>query len=275
MVADDHTDDLEWGAILKSIADSPADDLPRLIAADWLEDRGESARAEFIRLGCSLAATPPESGERATGDPRVERERELFETLIAKHLRWFVPHGFDIREFLVAERGFLSEIRCPLALWVGGGPCRPCTGIGMALRVGERTGADSQWESCSRCRGIGRVSGQGPRWMRQHPIAAIAIADREPWSAGLESRESPIWSLERRGTRSSEAHELPEAIFGHLRGGRSTAPGVRQFSTAAQAHQALSAACLEWAAGATLEWPHTALQQFRKQRERSVERSRA
>ena len=272
---DDHTDDFEWVALLKSVADSPADDLPRLIAADWLEERGESDRAEFIRLGCSLAATPPGADGRGPGDPRAERESELFRELIAKHLGWFVPHGFDIREYFVTDRGFLSEIRCPLALWVGGGPCSRCTGIGMSPRTGARTAADSKWESCSRCRGIGRVSGQGPRWIRQHPIAAIAIADREPWSAGLEACESHIWSLEPRGSQTSELHELPEAIFSHLRGGRSTAAGVRQYPTAALARDALSSACLEWASGATFEWPHTAVSQVRKQRERSVERSRS
>jgi uncharacterized protein (TIGR02996 family) len=37
---------------LLSIAAVPEDDTPRLVYADWLEEHGESARAEFIRLQC-------------------------------------------------------------------------------------------------------------------------------------------------------------------------------------------------------------------------------
>ncbi|MBL8796638.1 MAG: TIGR02996 domain-containing protein [Planctomycetia bacterium] len=40
----------------RTILDHPDDDAPRLIYADWLEDRGESERAEFIRVQCELAA---------------------------------------------------------------------------------------------------------------------------------------------------------------------------------------------------------------------------
>jgi uncharacterized protein (TIGR02996 family) len=36
-------------AFLAEIADNPADDAPRLIFADWLEERGD-LRAELLRL---------------------------------------------------------------------------------------------------------------------------------------------------------------------------------------------------------------------------------
>jgi len=39
----------------RTILDHPDDDTPRLIYADWLEDRGETERAEFIRVQCELA----------------------------------------------------------------------------------------------------------------------------------------------------------------------------------------------------------------------------
>lgn len=41
-------------ALLAAIAASPADALPRLVYADWLEERGDS-RAEFLRLQQQLA----------------------------------------------------------------------------------------------------------------------------------------------------------------------------------------------------------------------------
>lgn len=48
-------------ALLRAIALAPDDDLPRLVYADWLDERGatatgDRARAEFIRLQCEAAA---------------------------------------------------------------------------------------------------------------------------------------------------------------------------------------------------------------------------
>ena len=42
-------------AFLQAILETPDDDTPRLIYADWLDEHGDVARAEFIRLQCRLA----------------------------------------------------------------------------------------------------------------------------------------------------------------------------------------------------------------------------
>jgi uncharacterized protein (TIGR02996 family) len=42
-------------AFMRDIADSPDDDTPRLVFADWLEDNGQPERAEFIRVQCARA----------------------------------------------------------------------------------------------------------------------------------------------------------------------------------------------------------------------------
>jgi uncharacterized protein (TIGR02996 family) len=44
----------EEAGLLDDIASNAAEDGPRLIYADWLEDQGGSARAEFVRLGVAL-----------------------------------------------------------------------------------------------------------------------------------------------------------------------------------------------------------------------------
>ncbi|QDU23058.1 TIGR02996 domain-containing protein [Urbifossiella limnaea] len=44
-------------ALLAAIADRPADDTPRLVYADWLDDHGDSDRAEFIRLNVEIDRT--------------------------------------------------------------------------------------------------------------------------------------------------------------------------------------------------------------------------
>lgn len=41
-------------ALLAAIFAAPADDAPRLIYADWLEEHGDDTVAEFIRLRCEL-----------------------------------------------------------------------------------------------------------------------------------------------------------------------------------------------------------------------------
>lgn len=60
----------EWELLLKAVVASPDDDLPRLVAADWLDEHGEPERAEFIRIQI----------ERARADtPELEwREKSLW-----------------------------------------------------------------------------------------------------------------------------------------------------------------------------------------------------
>lgn len=41
--------------LLSAIREAPADDLPRLVYADWLEDQGRHERGELIRLQLALA----------------------------------------------------------------------------------------------------------------------------------------------------------------------------------------------------------------------------
>ena len=43
-------------ALFRAILDNPDDDDVRLIYADWLDDQGDSARAEFIRVQIELAS---------------------------------------------------------------------------------------------------------------------------------------------------------------------------------------------------------------------------
>ncbi len=41
-------------AFLRAIRDNPGDDGPKLVYADWLEERGDATHAELIRLTCEL-----------------------------------------------------------------------------------------------------------------------------------------------------------------------------------------------------------------------------
>jgi uncharacterized protein (TIGR02996 family) len=45
-------------ALLRAVMAAPADDAPRLVLADWLDEHGEPDPAEFIRVQCALARLP-------------------------------------------------------------------------------------------------------------------------------------------------------------------------------------------------------------------------
>ena len=60
-------------ALLAAILANPAEDTPRLVYADWLEEHGREERAEFIRVQCELAR-PLCTSCRACGKP-VENDR--------------------------------------------------------------------------------------------------------------------------------------------------------------------------------------------------------
>ena len=65
-------------SLLEAARQAPEDDSPRLVLADWLEDRGDGVRAEFIRLQCQLAP----------GSPALEDEER---TRLAERCRTGMP----------------------------------------------------------------------------------------------------------------------------------------------------------------------------------------
>jgi uncharacterized protein (TIGR02996 family) len=79
----------ERDALLRAVCENPDDDTPRLVFADWLQENGEEARAEFIRVQVALAG--------GTQDPKLEvREQELLD---AHREKWEPP----FRDILVEE----------------------------------------------------------------------------------------------------------------------------------------------------------------------------
>jgi uncharacterized protein (TIGR02996 family) len=94
-------------AFLADILENPDDDAPRLIFADWLDDKGDPERAEFIRLQCALASEPADHPGRA------EQERREVELLEAHRATWagaLLRHADEVR----FRRGFIESVRMPL-----------------------------------------------------------------------------------------------------------------------------------------------------------------
>src|SRR5678816_1710614 len=55
----DLTATADYRAFLDAIIREPECDTHRLVIADWLEERGDEAWGEFIRVGCELAKMGP------------------------------------------------------------------------------------------------------------------------------------------------------------------------------------------------------------------------
>src|SRR5436190_8785610 len=72
-------------AFLEAVIETPADDAPRLVYADWLEDNGDPARAEFIRAQIAREKTPHYDPQWAR---LRDRERELEK---AHRAEWLAP----------------------------------------------------------------------------------------------------------------------------------------------------------------------------------------
>src|SRR3954451_12292860 len=71
--------------LLDAVVREPDDDLHRMVYADWLEERGQGARAEFIRVQVELARPAADRPRRAE---LLRREK----TLLARNgRRWAKP----------------------------------------------------------------------------------------------------------------------------------------------------------------------------------------
>src|SRR5262249_40326120 len=94
----------------QAIRDEPDDDTPRLVYSDWLEEHGELARAEFIRVQCALFALFQQ-------DPREALLKEREEELLAaqREVWWPWAPGSMKARFV---RGFPEEVRAEWAAFL-------------------------------------------------------------------------------------------------------------------------------------------------------------
>jgi uncharacterized protein (TIGR02996 family) len=162
-------------ALLSAVLANPADDLPRLVYADYLEENGERERAEFIRVQCEIADIDRKrmvkeripGGSVAVRAVAARRERELRPK--GDRLYWGTgPYdyitGFEFR------RGFVAEVTCTLSQWCGGGN-RTCTRCNYV--------AEHPWEdrcpSCNSHRLLQYPQGIGPAVVRSHPVEVVRV----------------------------------------------------------------------------------------------------
>jgi uncharacterized protein (TIGR02996 family) len=96
----------EEDAFLHDIIEHPDDDAPRLVFADWLDERarrGDADRAEFIRLQCRLATLPWDDPER----PALQQREAVLLAHHGNHWAGPVAKLAKGREF---ARGFVEKV---------------------------------------------------------------------------------------------------------------------------------------------------------------------
>lgn len=124
-------------ALLAAIRANPEEDTPRLVYADFLQERarpGDAERAEFIRVQIELARMEADTVENCV--PRwgelSARERDLFQTDESYTLEWFgLPQPWvriarlqlfstepSDYSYAVARRGFIESVTTPAADWL-------------------------------------------------------------------------------------------------------------------------------------------------------------
>ncbi len=101
---------------LEAILESPDDDTPRLVYADWLDEHGgpgESLRAEFIRAQVALARLPAEDPHRADLDQRAQALHDAcgagWQPNVPREVR-YIPNAF--------RRGFVALLSLPVNHWL-------------------------------------------------------------------------------------------------------------------------------------------------------------
>jgi uncharacterized protein (TIGR02996 family) len=158
----------EWELLLKAVVADRDDDLPRLVAADWLDEHDQPERAEFIRVQV----------ERVRNDrPELAwREKALLDNPLFGPL-WAVEDcpvlvrmtdaGASIRDLslngterVTFRRGFPFRLKCPAAEWLAHGhrtvPRQPLEEL--VLTRCEQVPIERWWEALDTLRPLRTLS---------------------------------------------------------------------------------------------------------------------
>lgn len=271
---------------LRHVIAEPANDEARLAYAAICEQYGQGERAGFVRLQCRIAALEADcwcrscvqrrgGGQHTNGPCAVDQARDelpdgrskqallrrregelLYQHKVGwispflwEHLRGITNHDGEARLTLHLEsgdvgvtfrRGFVAAVTLTLADWCGRA-CERCGGTGRVQTPLERQ--RGQRRECPDCRGSGRIAGQGPALVRAAPLERVALervalSDKRPMR-GIAT-EGFLW-----GVQDGDVPEwrIPECLANRLDPRRR----ALSYPTEADAHAALSRACLAFA----------------------------
>lgn len=206
-------------AMLAAILSDPADDLPRLMYADWLDENGESERSEFVRVQVELSRYKHGTGKCPTcrvlsGEVHKEgceyfrlktKENDTAHKYILGRGEWNAPiiaalglqplqDDFAGQWYWV--RGFVASVRLSWKDWLHHHEalywhpkqtveCPKCNGRGG---YDEYRGiGEWDWASCPPCESTGRIS--RPFVATAHPITKVELTTWMPRVENIVRRD--------------------------------------------------------------------------------------
>ena len=154
----------------------------------------------------------------------------------------------DGRVWIEADfrRGFVADVRLPLATFVGEA-CGRCD-VSPGMRRYPTHGGDWIEDECNECCGTGQVGGCAAALAASQPVTRVTLTDREP--DGSDNGNHPPFAYYLDALRlqyEPGAPIIPAELFDLLGGNLSPHRSWRDFPTRAAALDALSAACITYA----------------------------
>jgi uncharacterized protein (TIGR02996 family) len=232
----------EESALLAAILADPADDAPRLILADWLQDNAGQVECDRCDRGDThgspklwASACSACRGRAVVSDGRAELA-EFIRVQVAR-ARDEGDHELSLREAALADEAS-RWLRLPAPFEAG-----MWSGLGGLIRFGAEGGT-----ACTFRRGfIEKVEmwtadflAHAPTLFAAHPVERVVLTDREP------THDVVGWHYWTRGAGSlavdaTRRYALPQTIYDNLGDYPDSGDGMR---TAAACNAALSAACV-------------------------------
>ncbi len=200
---------------LDAILADPDDDTPRLIFADWLDESGQPARAEFIR--CQIALTPfpvapcqPNNAGLSLADWTHLRRRER-DILQANARDWWPegvcptrPYSFKVEPpkvtlitgdghwgSVIFARGFVHAVTLTAEACYGG-VCQECGG------TGQHPGYARVAWPCDLCSGTGKTPGVAGALFRSQPVEKVTLSDKIPQPSATSGDPRCSWQSDDR-----------------------------------------------------------------------------
>lgn len=203
--------------LLRAACERPYDDLPRLVYADYLEERGEPELAAFVRDQIArpktclvFVITGPKFGWYAApmGTPKYPPD-SVRDHFLAQLRSSGLPHDSRVE----IRRGFVDAVTVSMGA-LRGGECDACGGDGVERwRVNDGTEEGIEQEDLCRHCTYGRLPGL-VRALSAFPLTTVRVTGVEPDAVGEEF----CWLQERPDVLSRAI--VPKEIFAMLKGGR-------------------------------------------------------
>jgi uncharacterized protein (TIGR02996 family) len=211
-------------ALVRAVLESPADDAPRLVFADYLEEQGDPVRAEFIRLQIAGAQEPCVDSGIHPGD------------------RCDDPNCRGCRQFRDRAAELLRSPGFGEGIW--GGWDAPVAGVWFERGFVEEVSVVAE-----------RFVETAGRLFALHPIRAVRLSGRMP----RLSSTAAVWIREQPRSSGIAQALVPTPVFELLEAHPVMGKGLllRGYPTHEVANRALSEACVRFGrreAGLAAKW---------------------